>query len=93
MVKSTNQFFSNLSDKDIDISVTYFKNWAGNQELSNGLLLLVQPKTAEHVKRIVKAVKKFNEDTSIPQKIKVRLCVHECCNTSKSIDRLWRGIP
>ena len=85
--------FSNLSDKDIDISVTYFKNWAGNQELSNGLLLLVQPKTAEHVKRIVKAVKKFNEDTSIPQKIKVRLCVHACCNTSKSIDRLWRGIP
>ena len=81
--KFLNKGIGNLLKKDIDISVTYFKNWAGNQELSNGLLLLVQPKTAKHVKRIVEAVKKFNKDTTIPQQIKVRLCVHECCNTSK----------
>ena len=71
-----NEGLSNLLKKDIDISVTYFKNWANNQELSNGLLLLAQPKRVEHVTRIVKAVKKFNEDTSIPQQIKVRLNVH-----------------
>ena len=78
-----NKGLSNLLKKDIDISVTYFKNWAGNQELSNGLLLLAQPKRAEHVKRIVKAVKTFNEDTSIPQQIKVRLNVHVYCCTGK----------
>ena len=97
-----NKGISNLFKKYIDISVTYFKNWADNQELSNGLLLLAQPKRAKHVKRIVEAVKKFNEDTSIPQEIKVRLYVHAFHNTIvniydivqfQSTDRLWRGIP
>ena len=41
---------------DVPIKTTMFRNWAGNVDISNGLLLYCQPSTVEQVIHIIKAV-------------------------------------
>lgn len=45
---------------DLEIKITTFRNWAGNSEESNGLMLYAKPETVSQVRGIIKAAGKMD---------------------------------